>query len=409
MYNPEEDDQYNEWVELYNPTNRSINVSEWSITDNFSEDFLEGDSDHGNGSAIIPPYGYAIIADHGTSIYENYSIPNATIKLFVDDLSIGNGLGNSNDKLILKNSTGTIVDAMEWGDDYPDVPGYPTALVDINHSLSRYQNTDTNDSSVDFYDGVLPTPGSENMIVINSYLDIDLYPAYIPKINNNSDYSIPFSIKINMTNFSSHQNYEIKAYVIGNESSSFPATQIWYDESWQYSYYYFNITTDGNGNFSDWLNLRFKKSYQEYQKHIENNNSAYLFVKIKNNNISRVISKKIYLLDMDESTINGTISGYTVGIARQNNTIIDKKTVIIKNNTNCITGIYMTEDNNIDETFPLEPGYYKLPSPVGTNYSIHFLEDNGSILHIISNVMLSFLPTSFCDVAESIMNATLQS
>ncbi len=30
MYNPEEDDNYNEWVELYNPTNQSINVSGWS-------------------------------------------------------------------------------------------------------------------------------------------------------------------------------------------------------------------------------------------------------------------------------------------------------------------------------------------------------------------------------------------
>ena len=420
MYNPEEDDNYNEWVELFNPTNQSINVSEWSITDNFSEDFLEGDSDHGNGSTIIPPYGYAIIADHGTSIYENYSISNTTIKLYVDDLSIGNGLGNSNDKLILKNSNGTTIDAMEWGEDFIDVPGYPAALVDVNHSLCRYQNTDTNDSSVDFYDGVVPTPGSENTIVINSYLDIDLYPVYIPKIHNNSDYSIPFSIKINMTNFSSHQNYEIKAYVLGNETSNFPSTQIWYDESWQYSYYYFNITTDENGNFSDWLNLRFKKSYQEYQKHIENNNSAYLFVKIKNNNISREISKKIYLLDLDESTVNGTTGGYAVGIARQNNTILDKKTVIIKNNTNSITGIYATEDNNIDETFPSEPGYYKLPSPAGTNYSIHFLEDNGSILHIISNVTINqgdydvdiYCPTTYylvrktetLDIAVSVEN-----
>ncbi len=154
MYNPEQNDNYNEWIELYNPTNHSINVSGWSITDNYAEDFLEGDRDHGNGTTIIPAYGYAIIADHGTKIYENYSISNETIKLYVDDLSIGNGLGNEKDKLILKNSTGTIIDAMEWGEDYPDVAGYPAALVDVNHSLSRYPDTDTNDSSMDFYDGV---------------------------------------------------------------------------------------------------------------------------------------------------------------------------------------------------------------------------------------------------------------
>ena len=389
MYNPEEDDNYNEWVELYNPTNQSINVSGWNIIDNFSEDVLEGDSDHGNGTTIIPPKGYAIIADHGTRIYENYSISNETIKLYVDDLSIGNGLGNTKDKLILKNSTGTVIDAMEWGEDYPDVPGFPAALVDVNHSLARYPDTDTNDSSIDFYDGVIPTPGSRNTIVIYSHLDIDLYPTYIPKVQNNSDYGIPFAIKTNMTNFSCSQTYQIKAYVIGNLSSSYPATQTWNGIIWKWSHYYaFNITTDEQGNWTDWLYLRFKKDYQEYQNNIMNNNTAYLIVKVKSDNISREISKKIYLLDMDESTVNGTIGGYVVDIAKDNNTILDKKTVIIKNNTDSITGIYVTEDNNIDDTFPSEPGYYKIPSPAGTNYSIFFVEDNGSILHIISNVTI---------------------
>jgi hypothetical protein len=112
MYDPETNDHYNEWIELYNPTNQSINVSGWRITDNSAEDFLEGDSDNGNGATVIPPYGYAIIADHGTEIYENFFIPNNTIRLYVDDSSIGNGLSNSEDKLILKNSTGNAIDAV---------------------------------------------------------------------------------------------------------------------------------------------------------------------------------------------------------------------------------------------------------------------------------------------------------
>ena len=54
MYDPEPNDNYNEWIELYNPTNQSINVSDWTITDNSAEDFLEGNFDHGNGTTIIP-------------------------------------------------------------------------------------------------------------------------------------------------------------------------------------------------------------------------------------------------------------------------------------------------------------------------------------------------------------------
>ena len=114
MYDPEQNDNYNEWIELYNPTNHSINISGWSITDNYVEDFLEGDRDHGNGTTIIPAYGYAIIADHGTKIYENLSIPTNTTRFYIDDSNIGNGLGNSEDKLILKNITGNFTDAVEW-------------------------------------------------------------------------------------------------------------------------------------------------------------------------------------------------------------------------------------------------------------------------------------------------------
>ena len=86
-----------------------------------------------------------------------------------------------------------------------------------------------------------------------------------------------------MTNFSSLSNYQIKAYVIGNLSSSYPATQTWNGSIWKWSHYYaFNITTDEQGNWTDWLYLRFKKDYQEYQNNIMNNNTAYLIVKVKN-------------------------------------------------------------------------------------------------------------------------------
>ncbi|MEM7819808.1 MAG: lamin tail domain-containing protein, partial [Candidatus Aenigmatarchaeota archaeon] len=33
MYNPIEDDNYNEWIELYNPTNLSISLENWTICD----------------------------------------------------------------------------------------------------------------------------------------------------------------------------------------------------------------------------------------------------------------------------------------------------------------------------------------------------------------------------------------
>ena len=69
MYDPEQNDNYNEWVELYNPSNQSVNITGWSITDNKAEDFLEGDFKNGNGTTIIPPHHYVVISDWGTKIY----------------------------------------------------------------------------------------------------------------------------------------------------------------------------------------------------------------------------------------------------------------------------------------------------------------------------------------------------
>jgi len=114
MYDPIEDDNYFEWIELYNPNNTSVNVSGWTITDNYALDFLEVDLDHCNCSTFIPPEGFAIITDHGTQIYNNTTFSNNTICLYVDDKSIGNGLGNSGDKLILKNNLNETIDSIEW-------------------------------------------------------------------------------------------------------------------------------------------------------------------------------------------------------------------------------------------------------------------------------------------------------
>ena len=276
MYDPLQNDNYNEWLELYNPTNRSINVSDWSISDNYSEDFLKGDFEHDNGTTIIQSYGYAIIADHGTKIYENFSISNNTIHLYVDDSSLGNGLGNNKDKLMLKNSTGVEIDSIEWGYNYADVTGMPANLINEGHSLARHQNIDTNDTSKDFYDGIVPTPGSKNKFIQCPSLNIELYPMYIPKIQKNSEYGLPFAVKINISNYESNESYQVKSYLVGNASSRWPATQTWDGTSWTYSDRYTStITTNDNGNWSGWTYMRFNGDYREYQRSIKDNNTAF--------------------------------------------------------------------------------------------------------------------------------------
>ncbi|MFO7678361.1 MAG: phospholipase D-like domain-containing protein [Thermoplasmatota archaeon] len=243
-------------------------------------------------------------------------------------------------------------------------------------------------------------PDIQNSLALNTHITITSYPFYIPKIQNNSEYGIPFAIRVDMINFSANQTIRFKAYIVGNSSHIYPSNQIWTEGQWKYSYYYFDVYTDEQGNCSDWYYLRFNKNYKEYQNHIEKNATAYIMVRIISDDLSTIVSKKIHLLDMDESTTNATTAGYVVGIAQKNQTIYNDKIVIIKNKTGTITGIYRTENNNIDDDFISEPGYYKVPSSIGDNYSVFFMEDNQTILHTISNITIlqgDYAMKTFCE------------
>ena len=167
MYHPAENENTNEWIELYNPTSEPLDVSGWMIADEKETDTLQADTDHGDGTTSIPPGGYAIITDKGTTIYETYTVAENAIRLSVDDSTLcGYGLNNQKEKIILIDPIGTPIDAIEWGEDYDDVPGSPLSSVAEGNSLARYQETDTDDTSLDFFECSTPTPGSENIQAI---------------------------------------------------------------------------------------------------------------------------------------------------------------------------------------------------------------------------------------------------
>ena len=143
-------DSVYEWLELYNNTSSPMELTDWTISDNRSTDVI-------SPTVTIPVGGCMVIAA-SEDFYTNYPDFTGDI-VFIADGRIGNGLGNTGDRLILKDSEGTVIDQMSYG---TDTTAFDPACPDVaeGHSLERSPaNVDT-DTAEDWIDQESPNPGS---------------------------------------------------------------------------------------------------------------------------------------------------------------------------------------------------------------------------------------------------------
>ncbi len=140
-YDPIGSETYGEALELYNPTNTSIDISNWIIATTSSETDVKIPE-----NTFIESYGYFLIADEGW----NESKDNETWKNA--ELEEKMTLKNTNGAVAIKDNEGNIIDAVGWGDE-EEIPtelfeGTPATKVKAGESLLRIE--DTNDNSKDF-------------------------------------------------------------------------------------------------------------------------------------------------------------------------------------------------------------------------------------------------------------------
>ena len=145
----------NEWVELYNDANYSVNLSGWLIGDISSNDTLINFS--------IPAKEYALIADNG--INNNTGCSNISVACF-ELPNIGSGLNDGNDTFFIYSLSEVLVDSFTWNESLKSsgkswswnisswntcvpTPGY------INNCSSQNQSNETNESRI-----ILDYPGS---------------------------------------------------------------------------------------------------------------------------------------------------------------------------------------------------------------------------------------------------------
>ncbi len=144
-----------EWVELYNPGGSNVDLKNWTLTDNSSTTIIH------SASKIIPAGGFALISKDAktwTPVVGCWNPPAGTL-IVVAGQKIGNGLDNTGDGLLLKDNTGTPIDAVSWGTDISQLNPSVPVVADGNSIERSPLGIDTNTAS-DWSDNSAPSPGT---------------------------------------------------------------------------------------------------------------------------------------------------------------------------------------------------------------------------------------------------------
>lgn len=183
-------DNKGEFVELYNQTDSSIDLTNWKIEDNTSSDTLP--------SVVISGKRFAVIITKESTVTGIH--PLAMI-ITLDNLTIGNGLADSGDRVLLLSPSPdeTEIDAMSYG---TDTSVFSLAGVPSGHSLARRIAGYDTDQSSDWEDLAVPSPGinphlmSEEEIITEEFIseetiEEDLTEAAAEAGNNEEETVIP--------------------------------------------------------------------------------------------------------------------------------------------------------------------------------------------------------------------------
>lgn len=149
-----------EWIELYNPADQTVELAGWFLADNYSLKDLP--------RVTVSPGSYAVVAgsvEHFLAAYPAFT--GALVGS--PGRRIGNGLSNEADMLTLRSPSGEVADSVNWGSPEPYWPGYQRFLWDPGlsppppgRSLARLPGTWDPVSFSAWGSSLRPTPGQAN-------------------------------------------------------------------------------------------------------------------------------------------------------------------------------------------------------------------------------------------------------
>ena len=205
FYNPQGSDSGYEWIELYNPTENSVNLQDWRI------------EKAGTGFTCCFTFlSSYIIHSHDFLLIGEEFVSEADI---ISSLAFQNG-GSATDGVRLVSPSGNYTDTILY--DEPNSNALPDDISDIgtdfapnvsdSHSLARvYDGVDSNSSS-DWFDCYTPSPKSSNI------LPIDLAVSPLNYEETVSGYILFTSIQnlstFNVDNFDANLNFFVDETLI---------------------------------------------------------------------------------------------------------------------------------------------------------------------------------------------------
>ena len=174
-----------EFIELYNPTDQAINLTDWKLTKKTAsgtESTILSNKTKTKFTGIIPAQGYFLISN-----------PNSSFVSF-SDLVYGSSQSiASNNTVILYNPEEKIIDKVGWGtaSDFESAPAAVKPELLKNQSIERYpgypngNQQDTDNNANDFFVQLTPNPISSKGPWLNTWQKRKL--LVIDNTQNNND------------------------------------------------------------------------------------------------------------------------------------------------------------------------------------------------------------------------------
>lgn len=172
VYNPNGPDDA-EFVEIYNPGNKAVDLTNYSLSDSVTIDDFEDLREFPAGTMlgagevlVVATTATGFLAEFG-SLPDFEILPSDTaVPDLIDNLDWGDTgahfqLSNSGDEIILRDSLGKVVDVVTYGDGaFAGQVGCPLLPLQ-NYSYERFPPTqDSDNCPADFREWAFPNPGS---------------------------------------------------------------------------------------------------------------------------------------------------------------------------------------------------------------------------------------------------------